>query len=218
MQLQILTSKSSWLFNNKKKFLNNLKKIKKIKKIEFLNKSQDISNKANIIFVLSYYKIIPLKFLNRNKHIYVIHDSDLPRGRGMSPLFNQILKGKKNIVSTIFRCGKNLDNGKIVFKKKFFYPDNFIYDEIKNSQMQNNIIIIKKFITLFTKRKIKFKSQKGKATYYKKISEKKNNIDKSKSIISQFDKIRTRDNKFFRAFFVHKKRKYFIKIEPENSA
>ena len=58
MQLQILTSKSSWLFNNKKKFLNNLKKIKKIKKIEFINKSQDISNKANIIFVLSYYKII----------------------------------------------------------------------------------------------------------------------------------------------------------------
>ena len=34
MHLQILTSKSSWLFNNKKKFLNNLKKIKKIKKIE----------------------------------------------------------------------------------------------------------------------------------------------------------------------------------------
>ena len=66
MHLQILTSKSSWLFNNKKKFLNNLKKIKKI---EFINKSQDISNKANIIFVLSYYKIIPLKFLNRNKHI-----------------------------------------------------------------------------------------------------------------------------------------------------
>ena len=214
MYLQILTSKSSWLFNNKKKFLSRLKNVKKIK---FINKSQDISSKANIILVLSYYKIIPSKFLNKNKHIYVIHDSDLPRGRGMSPLFNQILKGKKNITSTIFKCEENLDNGKIVFKQKFFYQDTLVYDEIKKKQMINNVVIIKKLLNLFLKNKIKLKSQKGKATYFKKISKIKNNIDKSKSLISQFDKIRTRDDKFFRAFFVHKKRKYFIKIEPENS-
>ena len=213
MNLQILTSKSSWLSNNKKKFLLNLKNIKKI---EFINKYNNISNQADVIFVLSFYKIIPLKFLKKNNNIYVIHDSDLPKGKGMSPLFNQILKGKKNITSTIFKCEKNLDNGKIVFKKKFFYQDNLVYDEIKKKQMANNIIIIKKFLNLFLKNKIKYNSQKGKATFFKKISENKNNIDKTQSLISQFDKIRTRDNKFFRAFFVHKKRKYFIKIEPEN--
>ena len=157
MYLQILTSKSSWLFNNKKKFLSRLKNVKKIK---FINKSQDISSKANIILVLSYYKIIPSKFLNKNKHIYVIHDSDLPRGRGMSPLFNQILKGKKNITSTIFKCEENLDNGKIVFKQKFFYQDTLVYDEIKKKQMINNVVIIKKLLNLFLKNRIKLSLKK----------------------------------------------------------
>ena len=77
--------------------------------------------------------------------------------------------------------------------------------------------MIKNFINYFKQKKIKLKDQKGKPTYFSKISEKKNNINKKKSIISQFDRIRTRDNKYFRAYFVHKNRKYFIKIEPEKS-
>ena len=84
----------------------------------------------------------------------------------MSPLFNQILKGK-NITSTIFKCEENLDNGKIVFKQKFFYQDTLVYDEIKKKQMINNVVIIKKLLNLFLKNRIKLKSQKGKATFLK---------------------------------------------------
>lgn len=215
MFLQILTSKSSWLFDNKQEVLKNLKEIKNKIIINIISNSNKISKKADIIFVLSYYKIISKRHLKKNNNIYVIHDSNLPNGRGMSPLFNQILKGKREIISTVFKCEENIDDGKIAFKKKFYYPDNIVYDEIKKLQIENNIILIKKFILLFEKKKVKLKKQSGKATYFKKISAKKNNINKNKSISSQFQKIRTRDNKYFRAFFIHKKRKFFIKIEPE---
>ena len=214
MFCQILTSKNSWLYNNKTKFLDNFIKFKKIK---IINNCKLISKQAHVIFVISYYKIIPLTNLKKNNNIFVIHDSDLPKGRGMSPLFNQILNRKKKIVTTIFKCEKNIDDGKIVLKKTFNYPDTLIYDEIKSLQMKNNIFMIKNFINYFNQKKIKLKDQKGKPTYFSKISEKKNNINKKKSIISQFDRIRTRDNKYFRAYFVHKNRKYFIKIEPEKS-
>ena len=58
MFLQILTSKSSWLFDNKKEVLKNLKEIKDKITINIISNSNKISKKADIIFVLSYYKII----------------------------------------------------------------------------------------------------------------------------------------------------------------
>ena len=46
--------------------------------------------------MLSYYKILPDKFLNICKYNFVVHESDLPKGRGFSPLYKQIQIGKKN--------------------------------------------------------------------------------------------------------------------------
>ena len=56
MFLQILSSKSSWLFDNKKEVLKNLKEIKDKITINIISNSNKISKKADIIFVLSYLK------------------------------------------------------------------------------------------------------------------------------------------------------------------
>ena len=165
--------------------------------------------------MISHYKKIPLNSLKINKNIFVIHESNLPKGRGMSPLFNQILNGKEKIVSTIFRCGKNFDDGPVILKKEFYYPGNLVYEEIKALQMKNSISLIKRIIKLINKSKLSTKKQIGKSSYFKKISSKINELNINKSIKSQINILRTRDKKKFRGFFFYKKRKFYLSMIPE---
>ena len=48
----------------------------------------------DIVFILGYTKILSKDFLNNNKLNLVIHESDLPKGKGFSPVQWQILEGK----------------------------------------------------------------------------------------------------------------------------
>ena len=133
----------------------------------------------------------------------------------MSPLFNQILEGKKKIPTTVFRCNKNLDDGPIIYKKIFNYPKNLVYEEIKELQMKNSIFLVKKIFFFLKNKNLKLKKQIGKKSFFKKISNNINELNIDKSIKSQIDIIRTRDKKNFRAFFTYGKRKFYLSIDPE---
>ena len=212
MFLQILTSKSSYLQKNK---VNFIKFFNKNVKIQFINNSKYIKKKTDLVIVISHYKKIPLNSLMNNENIFVIHESNLPKGRGMSPLFNQILNGKEKIVSTIFRCSKNFDDGPVIFKKEFYYPGNLVYEEIKALQVKNSVSLVKRLIKLMNKSELSAIKQIGKSSYFKKISSKINELDINKSIKSQINIIRTRDKKKFCGYFFYKKRKFYLSMIPE---
>ena len=56
------------------------------------------------------------------------------------------------------------------------------------------------------------KRQKGKPTYFRKLDKNDSKIDINKSINSQFNKMRTKDNNNFPNFFYFRKRKYILKL------
>ena len=102
-------------------------KIRIIREHKLLNKNYDI----NIIF--SYFKILDKKYLCRSKNNLVVHASNLPKGRGMSPLTWQILKGKSSIIFSLIEANENMDEGRYYFKKKVKIPKYYLFDEIKSS-------------------------------------------------------------------------------------
>ncbi len=209
MKIQILTSKNSWFFKNQDKTPIKYKKYLK----KNLITSHEKIKKNNITLIISYFKIIPEKFLTYSNFNLVIHEANLPRGRGFSPLFWQLLNGKKNIVFTLFECSKELDEGKFYLKKKFFFKPTLLHNEIKKKQLEYAFDMVDLFIKKYSKNKnIKSYHQKGKPTYYSKIKNSFSEININKSIKSQINKIRTRDNNDFPAFFYYKKRKYIMKL------
>lgn len=213
MKIQFLTNKNSWLtvakkkiiLSSLKKFSNNPKLITNHKK---LNKNYDVT------IIISYYDLIQPRYLLFSKHNLVAHESDLPSGKGHSPLYWQILKSKKNIITTLFECSKNVDAGPYYYKKKFTYPDNLLYHEIKEHQFINSYELVIKFLKYYKKNKKAPSSikQNGKSTFFKKLNKKDSEINIYKSIKSQFNRLRTVDNNNFPAFFIHKKRKFILKI------
>lgn len=209
MKIQILTDRSSWFFNNQDKTPIRFKKYLK----NLISDHRHIKSNYDLTFIISYYKIIPKKFLFYSKHNLVIHESDLPKGRGMSPLYWQILKGVKKVVFTIFECSQNMDEGNYYFKKNFYFKPTLLFEEIKKKQLKHAFDMIYIFLKMYKKKdKVKSYSQKGKPTYFPKILPSFSEINIDKSIKSQINKIRTRDNKSYPAYFFYKKRKYIIKI------
>ena len=52
----------------------------------------------DVVFVLGYTRVLNGEILTSNKLLLVVHESDLPKGRGFSPVQWQILEGKSEIV------------------------------------------------------------------------------------------------------------------------
>ena len=50
--------------------------------------------KGDVCFYLSYEKIVTKKTLEKYKNNLVVHASDLPKGKGWSPMSWQISRGK----------------------------------------------------------------------------------------------------------------------------
>ena len=169
--------------------------------------------KGDLCFYLSYEKIIKRKFLKLNIHNLVVHESDLPKGKGWSPLSWQILKGKNKIPITIFEAEEKLDSGRIYSQKFLEYNGKELFKELKKEQWLKTKELILEFINSFQVGGITFRNQSGKETFFKKRSKIDSEIDPEKSIKDQFNLIRISDSENYPNFFKLKGEFYKLVVE-----
>mgnify|MGYP001500746080 CR=1 FL=1 len=178
----------------------NIKVSKKIEKVI----GQDI------VFILSFTKILPKKFLSSNKLNLVIHESNLPKGKGFSPVQWQIIENKKIINVCLLKADEKYDSGPIYLREKINFKGTELLDEIRFQQAKTTIKLINKFLKNFPN--IKSKKQIGKSTFYRRRVDSDNEIDINKSIKEQFNILRVSDNRHYPTHFTYRNNKYFIKI------
>ncbi len=170
-----------------------------------------IPDAVDIIFILSYHRIIPPEELSRHPLNLVIHASDLPMGRGWSPITWQILDGRNVIVFTLFEATAEMDAGDIYLQKIGMLRGDELREEISVFQ---NELSIKMILEYLEKREsIKPRKQVGEATFYRKRTPEDSRLDIDKSIREQFNLLRVCDNVKYPAFFEINGCKYILKIE-----
>jgi methionyl-tRNA formyltransferase len=212
MKIQILISKTSWANKCKSTILAKLKKYSK--KLEILQSHKKLKKGYDINIIFSYFKIIPKKYLLKSKINLIPHESNLPHGRGMSPISWQILENKQKIYFSLIEADQQIDSGKIYYTKKISIPKHFLFDEIKKTQLNTNLKLIERFIIHYTKKLTTPKStkQSGKVSFYKRRNPKDSEIDIKKSIEKQFNLLRIADNQNYPTFFKIHGKKFFLKI------
>ena len=148
----------------------------------------------------------------------MVHESNLPKGKGMSPLSWQILQNKKRIIFTLFEADTKLDNGNIYYKKKVIIEKNLIFSEIKKIQINESMKLIMNFLRHLKKNNIppKSKAPAGKPTYFKMRSQKNSELNVNRTIKNQFNLMRINDNKNYPSFFYYLGSKYIIKLYKSN--
>jgi methionyl-tRNA formyltransferase len=176
----------------------------------FTTKHENIS-KGNVLCLLSCEKIF--SNLELNQYNLVVHESDLPQGKGWSPLTWQILEGKNAIPITLFEAQEKVDSGVIYNKTTIDLEGHELIEEIKHLQG----LATQKLILDFLKNidQMKGIEQEGKESFYPKRTEKDSELDPSKSIDEQFDLLRVCDNERYPAFFMKNGKKYLVKIYKE---
>lgn len=164
----------------------------------------------DIVFILAYTKILDNKFLKSNNLNLVVHESDLPKGKGFSPIQWQILEGKNEIIFTLFEAIETLDAGDIYSQEKISLEGHELFEEIRMLQGETTIKLIDNFLNSYPN--IEKKVQKGKESFYAKRKSEDDKIDIDKSIKDQFNHFRIAQNNEYPLWFEIDGHRYTLKV------
>ncbi len=182
--MYLIITKRIW---DKRNFLN--LNNKKFKVLFTLNKKKIQKFRPKIIFFIHWSKKISANFLKKNLCIQ-FHSSDLPRFRGGSPIQNQIINQVKNTKISAFKMNDIIDGGDICIKEKLKLSGSA--ETIYKNMEKKCVHMIKK---ISKRKKVIFYKQKGKASFYKRRSDKDSNLklNELNNFSSLYDFIRMLD-------------------------
>ena len=191
---------------------NVYKKLKKrYKDIILINKKENLTIekikkiKPKYVFFPDWSWIVPDEIIS-NVNCICIHESNLPKFRGGSPIQNQIIRGIKNTKSTAFLMNSKLDAGDILLQKNLSLDGSL--DDIFSRIEKNNYEIITNII----QGKFKKQKQSGKPSSYKRRTPKQSelkNLNSSKIYLHNF--IRMLSDPYPNAFIKIGKKKIVFK-------
>jgi methionyl-tRNA formyltransferase len=182
--------------------------------ISWVHRVEDIKN-GNIAFFLSFEEIVKKEVLAKHKNNIVVHESNLPEGKGMSPTTWQILQGKKDIPITLFEMVEKLDSGNIYMQGVMKFDGTELIDEIRKKQAKYTFKLCLEFLKNYPNVLKQGEPQMGSESFYKRRLPKDSELNINKTILENFDLLRVVDNDKYPAFFEYKNDKYFLRISKK---
>lgn len=205
----ILVDNESWILPYAGRLEENLNRQKIDTRL--VRNAEDI-REGWICFILGCTQIVKAKYLSRNKHNLVVHESDLPKGRGFSPMTWQILEGKNSIPICLLEASiDEPDAGDIWLRDVINLDGCELLPDWRKMQGERTIELCMKFIRNYEC--LKPKKQTGSATYYKRRTPRDSELDPNKTIAEQLNLIRVVDNDRYPAFVILNGNKFIIKVE-----
>ena len=208
MRIAVLTSPNQWYEIYAEALANELGGVR------VFHHHTDIKAGYDVLFILSYHHIIEDKYLNKCRYNIVVHASDLPQGKGWSPLFWQVLEGKSQITFSMFEAGSSVDDGDIYLKRTLLLNGSELNEELRHKQAQMINDMCLDFVGSIDQCLPPTK-QIGDESFYPKRNKKHSELDVNKTIAEQFDLLRIVSNEEYPAFFYFRGHKYFLTIEMD---
>lgn len=166
---------------------------------------------GDICFLLSCSKIVTTNFLEKYRHNIVVHASDLPAGKGFTPLKWQIIEGKDDIVLTLFEAAEAVDAGPYYMKEMLHFDGTELLKELQQIMADKIIEMCLEYVV--NPEKYPAKQQQGEESFYPRFTKSDDMIDIDKSIKEQFNHFRVADNEKFPLWFEYKGKKYILSIK-----
>jgi len=180
----------------------------------FTTESKEIVGN-DIVFVIGYTRILDYRFLKANKLALLVHESDLPKGKGFSPVQWQILEGKTTIPICLLEVAQEVDSGKIYLKSTFHISRTDLYPEIREKQGRATVDLIKQFLSSYPN--YEKLAQVGEESFYRRRTSLESRLAVDKTIEEQFDLMRIASNEHWPSHFYIRNQKYILKIYKENT-
>jgi UDP-2,4-diacetamido-2,4,6-trideoxy-beta-L-altropyranose hydrolase len=169
--------------------------------------------KGDICFYLSYGSIVDASTLTRFKNNLVVHESDLPKGRGWSPMTYLILEGEKRIPVTLLEAADQVDTGAIYLQDWINLRGNELGVEWRQLQSDATLRVCQNFVSDYPNILGKARQQVGESFFYPRRRPSDSELDPHKTISEQFSLFRVADNESYPVFFVLMGKKFILQVE-----
>jgi methionyl-tRNA formyltransferase len=195
MKIQILCDNpDSWIIPYAKDFATELMAMQC--NVKYIEKHNEVET-GDILILLSCEQIF--KRLDLNTYNLVVHESDLPRGKGWSPLTWQIVEGASQITVTLFEASTKVDDGSIYGQETIEFKGTELIDELRSLQAKATIKLLRQFVNNFPD--VHSKPQTGESTFYRRRTKEDSKLSIDKSLADQFNILRISDNQRYPAWF-----------------
>ena len=175
-----------------------------------LVRDQEMLKPSDICFLLGCVKIVTQKNLQKSKRNLVVHESDLPRGKGFAPVAWQILEGKQKIPVCLIDASEKVDGGNIWLKKFILLEGHELHDEWRSMQGELTVSLCQEFLETYES--LKPQQQVGEESSYPRRRPSDSELNVEKSIAEQFELMRIVDNDHYPAFFYFRGKKFKLEI------
>jgi methionyl-tRNA formyltransferase len=167
---------------------------------------------GDILFLVSCSQIIHESERKKYRAAFVLHASDLPKGRGWSPHIWSILNGANQITVCLLEANDSVDSGAIWLKTQMNLEGHELLPEINERLFAAELLLMAQAVEQFER--ISPIQQLGDpGPYMPKRSPADSRLDPYKTIAEQFDLLRIVDSKRYPAFFDYRGKRYLISIE-----
>jgi len=178
--------------------------------VRIVQKAADADG-GDILFLVSCHELIKALLRDKYRHTLVIHASDLPRGKGMSPHVWQILEGKTELTVTLLEAADKIDAGDIWHQERIHIPATALYDEIHRRLFDAELRLMS--WALDNHSTVVPRVQNGESTFYRKRTPEDSRIELDTPLGMAFNQLRIADPQRYPAFFEVEGVRFRIVIE-----
>lgn len=208
--IAILSDQDSWLNSAIQKMLQDWRTEEH--QVLWVHNIEDLQP-GDFCFYLGCGQIVPPTILSQYRNNLVVHESELPKGKGWSPLTWQILEAKNRIAVTLFEAADKVDSGVIYAQEWLEFEGHELIEELRAAQAQATLQLCKRFVTHYPQILEGAREQVGEPTFYPRRCPEDSTLNPAQSIEAQFDLLRVVDNQRYPAFFEIRGHRYVLKIE-----
>jgi spore coat polysaccharide biosynthesis predicted glycosyltransferase SpsG/folate-dependent phosphoribosylglycinamide formyltransferase PurN len=156
---------------------------------------------ADICVLLGFEELISPEQILQFKSVVVVHESDLPRGRGWSPMTWRILNGEQSMILTLFQAAEKVDRGVIYGTREVALNGVEMLIELREIQISQSLKLISEFVEDFPNSLIKARAQVGEPTYFPRRTKIDSHCNSDSTLDSIFDLLRVSDSRRYPVYF-----------------
>lgn len=168
---------------------------------------------ADFCFCLGFCQILPPELLRQYKHTLVVHESELPKGRGWAPMTWQILEGENRIPVSLIEAVDDVDAGLIYLQEWIDLKGTELNPEWRAMQGLVTQKLCKQWISSYPSVVATAREQLGRASFYARRKPEDSKLDPNKTLAEQFNLLRVVNNHSYPAYFELNGRRFRVTID-----
>lgn len=182
----------------------------------WVNNADDLDG-GDLCFYLSYSRIVSQEKLAQFQNNLVVHASDLPKGKGWSPMSWMILEGQNRIPVTLIEALPEVDSGPIYDQFWMDLEQTDLVDDWRAKLSRATVSLVRDFVGKYPASLESKTDQQGEPSFYPKRGPFDSQLDVAKPLIEQFNLLRIVDNKSYPAFFDAHGSEFVLQVHKRTS-